>query len=331
MTLVHVSCPTDGTVVTLSLDGDQLAPVGASELGDGVSVLVTADGVRGFARLKTPAAVVAVSFDGQRWRETHRRATDDVLHYLSLSSDGRWLLGVSYPGGFACVWPVAADGTVGEPTARVELRNPHSIVERDGFVYLASLGEDLVACYRLTSDGTLEPLQRATVAAPAGSGPRHLLVHPSGECVYCVTEFSGEVLRFARDTATGELELVQQVAAHALDRDLEHGVINGDPARDHQVWGADVHLLDGHLVASERTESTLTVLPVAPSGALGEQVSVAAAELQPRAFATTADGHLVCAGERSRSVGLYRLDGDELTLLGRQEVGRGGQWVTVVE
>ena len=67
---------------------------------------------------------------------------------------------------------------------------------------------------------------------------------------------------------------------------------------------------------------------VAPDGSLTAPSSFVVTETQPRGFAVSPDGrYLVCAGERSTSVSLYRVHGGELELLGRAETGSKANWV----
>lgn len=330
-TLISSTCGSAGTLATLRLDGDRIEQVASSPIGKGCAALaLDTSGRRGFVATKEPVAVHGVELDEQsgRWTTTSTSPVDDSMTYLALSGDGRFLLGVSYGGGFGQVWPVGDDG-LGRPTARIEFANLHCVIELDGFVYAVSLGEDLVACYRLGDDGGLTPLEVPTVAAPQGSGPRHLAVAEDRRNLYLVTEFSGEVVRLERDTDTGTLTAREKVAIFAPDRGLKHSRIGADPAAEHLVWGADVHVAGRWLVASERCESTLASVPLDEQGHLGEVACLVDTEKQPRGFGITADGRqVVCPGEKSDHTSLFSLDGQGiLTLLCRTATDEGGTWV----
>ena len=52
---------------------------------------------------------------------------------------------------------------------------PTNVVVHDGRAYFVSLGADLIAQFELAGDGTLTPLQPATVPQTPGCGPRHLI------------------------------------------------------------------------------------------------------------------------------------------------------------
>ncbi|MGO4958160.1 lactonase family protein [Luteococcus sp. Sow4_B9] len=337
--IVSTTCAADGTITTFTLNGETLVPLGTSPVGKGVSAMAPdATGLRAHVSLKEPAGVatVALNPDNGIWTQTSHRPLPTHPSYLVRSHDGRFLLGADYGRGVGTVWPVAADGSLGEPTASVEHKRLHSVIQVGQHVYFISLEEDLVACYALTDDGRLEALPQATVACPAGSGPRHVVASEDGRNLYVVTEFSGEVLRFTRDAGTGALEHVQTVAAHDTSAGLGHSVIDEDPVANHYVWGADLHFAgpEGRwLVVSERTESTLAVLPVADSGMLAEPVSIARVNTQPRGFVVTPDGaHVVCPGEKSQNLGLYRVEDDgRLVDVAQAPNGAGANWARIVE
>jgi 6-phosphogluconolactonase len=336
--LVLVTNPGDAAIATYRLDGESLVPLSVVDGLRGVSAfaidasrdLVYA-GARGDA-----GAIVTLALDRASGVLTPvgRRDVDATLEYLALSADGRLLLGASYHGGYGSVWPVDEAGRVGEPTARIEFPNLHSVVVAGGHTYFASLGADLIAEYALGADGALTPLDPPTVPAPVGSGPRHLVVSADGANLYLLTEFSGEAIRFARDAASGVLTMAESVPAYDTGAGLGHSVFGANPLEHHYIWGADLHLTpDGrHLLCSERTESTLTTIEVSPDGRLVRAVAVSRTERQPRGFALSPDGALVvAAGEKSPDLAVSRLEQDgSLTLLSRVPTGAGANWVRVL-
>src|SRR5690606_17348291 len=105
------------------------------------------------------------------------------------------------------------------------------------FAYFVSLGADLVAQYRLTEHLRLVPLVPETVAAPAGSGPRHIVLNAAQDAVYVLTEFSGEVLHYSRDTTSGELTPQGTCTAYDTTKGLERSVFGADPLENHYIWG----------------------------------------------------------------------------------------------
>lgn len=72
-------------------------------------------------------------------------------------------------------------------------------------------------------------------------------------------------------------------------------------------------------------------MTVAADGSMTPPASFTVTETQPRGFAVSPDGrYLICAGERSTSIALYRVHGDELELVKRAETGHKANWVWVM-
>ncbi len=342
-TLVLVANAGDGTLSTFRLAGGRLDRLAVTDGVTGCSnfaidparnlvhaaVKGTADG--------EPAGILTLALDRDSGRLTPLRRRDlprGGMNYLALTRDGTGLLGASYGGGYGITAPVI-DGVVGEPVSTIAYPNLHAVLpSADGrFAYFVSLGDDLVAQYALDDDLRLMPLTPETVAAPAGSGPRHLVLNETQDAVYVLTEFSGEVLHFVRDTAAGTLTLAGSAPAHDPAAQLGHSEFGADPMAHHYIWGADLHFGDDgrRLWASERTESTLGAVAVAADGTLTAPERFTVTESQPRGFALSPDGaYLVAAGERSTTVSLYAVDGDRLDLRQQAETGRGANWVRFV-
>ena len=257
---------------------------------------------------------------------------DGGMKYLALCRDGAGLLGASYGGGYGISCPVA-NGVVGDAVSRIEFPNLHSVLPSadSRFAYFVSLGADLVAQYALTEDLRLVALEPATVAAPEGSGPRHLVMNEAQDAVYVLTEFSAQVLHFVRDTETETLEL--RDAAHAFDprRDCPTAGSGPIPA---QSTSSGVPTCSSATapppVVSERTESTLGAVSVGDDGRCRPR-AFRGDRAEPRGFALSPDGaHLIAAGEGSTTVSLYAVQDDSLELLQRAETGRGANWVRFV-
>lgn len=341
--LVLVANAGDGSITTFRLTGGALERLAVTEDLPGTSTFaVDAQRDLVYAAVKGDVpGILTLALDRGTGRLTPRSRTDlpdGGMNYLALTRDGTALLGASYGGGYGILSPIV-DGVVGEPTSRVAYPRLHSVLaSADGrFAYFVSLGADLLAQYAIDdADGalTLTPLSPATVACPAGSGPRHLVLNDAQDAVYVLTEFSAEVLHFARNTVDGTLTPQDKATAYDPTKGLERSVIDEDPLEHHYIWGADIHFGDGgrRLWASERTESTLGSVAVAPDGSVLSADRFTVTETQPRGFALSIDGaYLVAAGEKSTTVSLYRVDADRLELLQRAETGNGANWVRFVD
>ncbi|WP_432730118.1 lactonase family protein [Variovorax sp. W6] len=136
--------------------------------------------------------------------------------HLAVSPDGRALVVALYGGGAYNVLPIEADGKLGKvsgieketgsgPDAeRQESPHPHMVqFDASGRRVLATdLGSDRVNVFTL-ADGKLAPIGRTAV--PAGSGPRHLALHPSQRQLYVVGELDASVTSYAYDAANGAI------------------------------------------------------------------------------------------------------------------------------
>lgn len=323
----------DGTISTLRLDAHEgvLKPIATSAVGEGCNTFAfDPDRNLVYASIKgEPPWVVTLAFErgSGQLREVSRRPVHFSMSYLALGHEGSLLLGASYGGGYGAVWPIE-EGALGEPQAHVEFENLHCLVSVKDRAYAVSLGEDLIAAFRLGDCGTLSPLDPPVVATPKGSGPRHLIV--SAAHAYVVTEYSGEVVRcdVAQD---GTLQRAESVRIDDPSAGLGHSRMGADPREQNLMWGADVHLAGRWLLASERTASTIATVAL-HDGRLGEVTSITHVEEQPRGFAVSPCGKFVVSvGERSTKAALLRVQDDgSLTLVHRAPVGEKANWVRFV-
>ena len=337
--LVLVANAGDSSISTFRLQHGELERIAVTDGVTGCSTFAV-DSVRDlvYAAVKPDATsdsagILTLSLDRETGALTPRSRRDLVgggVNYIALSHGGTVLLGASYGGGYGFA-SVVRGGVVAEPASRVEFRNLHSVLpSADGrFAYFVSLGDDLIAQYALDDAAALAPLDPPTTAAPEGSGPRHLVLNDAQDAVYVLTEFSGEVLHYARDTSTGTLVLQGSASAVDPSAGLAHSRFGADPIAENLIWGADLHASDGVLWASERGASTLAAVEITADGSVSDATNFTATEPQPRGFAVSGSW-LVAAGERSTEVSLYAVEGDRLELRQRAETGHGANWVRFV-
>ncbi|NYF18138.1 6-phosphogluconolactonase (cycloisomerase 2 family) [Microbacterium sp. AK009] len=160
-----------------------------------------------------------------------------------------------------------------------------------GLVATSDLGFDLVRFWRLV-DGKLRPLH--DVVLPYGSGPRHMVWHPSGH-LYVVTEYSCEVFVLAPD-ASGRWRLVSGTPLGA-------GTLPGDSAAE-LAASRD----SGFLYAGVRGSNTIAVVAVRGAGETLSPVALVEAGVDwPRHHRVVRDTLLI-AGERSDDVVSLTLD-----------------------
>jgi 6-phosphogluconolactonase len=335
--LVLIANAGDSTISSFALDADRLRPLATTPVAGSCSTFAV-DARRNlvYAGVKgDPPAILTLTLDRATGRLTQvgRKACGGALHYLELTPGGALLLGASYHAGAGAVWPVAA-GVLADPSAEIRFPNLHCVkTTADGaFAYFVSLGAELIAQYALYAAGALTPLEPATAPGPAGSGPRHLTLSADERDAYLITEFSGEVVRYAR-SASGRLTAAESLSIVDPAAGLGHSRFGADPRAEHLIWGADLHLARGgaFLLASERTAGTLATVHL-DGGVLREVVALRPTEPQPRGFAVAPDGvHVVAVGELSTEAALYRLGEDGvLADADRVETGSGANWVRIL-
>lgn len=337
--LVLVGNSKDGTITTFDLSGDELTPLAVSEVGaPGLPLAVDPARDLVFAGTSDPFGVVVLQLHRSSGRTTVIGRTDAPGSpvYLELSADGSRLFWASYHQGVGGVFAVADDGSLSPVGETISYPNLHSVVvSADGaFAYYVSLHDDLIAQYAVSADQGLRPLDPPTVAAPAGSGPRHLIFSSDQSSVYVNTEYSGEVLHYRRDAESGQLTFVSAQTCIPTDRGLKHSRFGADPRAEQLIWGADLHLdaSETRLYCSERTRATITALDIASNGVLGGVTAHSDVVAQPRGFAVLPNGDLLVASELDRVVGQYRPDADSaLTLIETFPAGLGAYWIEVIE
>ena len=149
-------------------------------------------------------------------------ARDLPLHggycFLAFDRTGRHLLGSSYESGAVDVYRL---DDAGLPTTLTASRDEgrtmaHSVAVTpdDRFAYAGFVKESSgLFQYRFdAATGDLEPLDPPQPELPAGSGPRHLVFHPTKPFVYFSNEQQLGVSGF-RIGADGRLTLLEEVAA----------------------------------------------------------------------------------------------------------------------
>jgi len=256
-------------------------------------------------------------------------ATGDGVCHLAVSPNGQTLVASCYGDGRVVRFGLAADGRLvpakedaaaalraalfgdGVPDASpatpagdgIAAVDPYGAAGRashahaaaflpDGRVATTDLGFDLVRFWRLQGPGLVLDQE---VVLPRGTGPRHMVVHPSGH-LHVVTEYSCEVFTLA-------------VAA-----DGTWGVVSSAPASPIAQVGVDfpaelTRSKDGQfLYTALRGSNTIAALRVRGSGEALEPVALADSGVDWPRHHLVYQGKLLVAGQRSDTVTLLDLD-----------------------
>jgi 6-phosphogluconolactonase len=213
----------------------------------------------------------------------------------------------SYMDSRLTVHPLSPDGQLAEATQlfrypgsgphrqRQTSSHPHqAVLSPDGrHLYVPDLGADRIHIHAVEVDGGLG-LAR-TIALAAGSGPRHLVFHPSLNLAYLVGELDGVIRVLERDTGHGQLRLLASCPT----------TLSAEPS------AAAIHLHpSGRVLAiSERSDSTLCFFSVADDGSLSFTGRFPAGGQTPREFAFDPTGQWLLVGcQDSDRVTVHALD-----------------------
>jgi 6-phosphogluconolactonase (cycloisomerase 2 family) len=210
--------------------------------------------------------------------------------------------------------PIGADGKLGEPVSivafdgqigphRIEqpFPKPHQVeFDRSGkFIIVPDKGCDRVVVFTVDGMGKLHPVESATAAARATSGPRHVAFHPGNAFAYVVNELDTTVVAYHFDARSGALRPFQVVSA-LVD------TFTGNST------GAEIAVSsDGRFAyASVRGADTIATFAIDPaSGRLTLINSVPAGGKTPRFFALANDGKaMFVATEEGHTIVRHAID-----------------------
>lgn len=222
--------------------------------------------------------------------------------HLSVHRSGRFVFAANYRTGHVAVLPVGADGRAGEPlqVLLAGVKAHMAMPSPDGrFLIVPCLGSDHLAVYAIDqATGRLAP--HATVAMPAGHGPRHLAFHPSLPLAYVINELASTLTTLDWDAAAGAL------APRSTIPLLPAGFA-GKSTTAHVLVSADGRFLYG----SNRGHDSIAVCAL---DARGEPTVVAhetgGGELKvPRNFSfAPGEGLLLAASQGAARVTVFRRD-----------------------
>jgi 6-phosphogluconolactonase len=234
--------------------------------------------------------------------------------YLTVDKTGRYVLVANYTGGSVAVFPVLADGKLGEASAfvqhtghgtnpeRQEKAHPHSIdLSLDNrLAVVDDLGLDELFVYKFDSaKGSLTPNDPPFVKLDAGAGPRHFARHPSGKFAYVISEMQSTVTIFSNDEKTGTLHSLQIIST--LPKDFSG---HNDAAE------IQMHPSGKFLYASNRGSDTIALFAIDPGKGTLTPVEYTPTQGKiPRSFEIDPTGKFLFAeNHKSDNIVVFRID-----------------------
>jgi 6-phosphogluconolactonase len=263
-------------------------------------------------------------------------AQADAPTFLAPDRSGRWMLAAYYQGGYAAVYPIAADGSVAaEPVDKQETAiGAHAIAtdpsNRFAFVpHISRIqdnvmeppknnpGPNFIAQFKFDAQsGRLTPNSPARVEQAELIGPRHYTFHPSLDVVYFTNEQGCSVTAYSLDRVAGALAAMQTIAT------LPAG-------HRERTTCSQIHLTPSgrFLYVGNRAPTGSNIAAFAVDGASGQLTAAghAATEAVPSAFCLDPAGQFLFAvGTASGRLASYRINQQTgaLTPLGVAAVGQ---------
>jgi len=242
---------------------------------------------------------------------------EDPCH-LSFDRTGKYLFSANYTSGNVVVYPILADGRIGEHTAlledqgetgpdrkRQDRSHAHWIApsENNRLVYVADLGLDRVLVYSFdAAKGTLKPLESGmadhSVEFKAGTGPRHVTFSKDRKHMYALGELESTVTVF-ESGRTAKFREIQNVPM------LPAGFSGRNDAAE-----IEIHPNGKFLYASNRGRDSIAVYAIDPQkGTLSQVAEVATGGQEPRHFAIDPTGKFLLAeNQNSNAIVEFRID-----------------------
>ena len=242
--------------------------------------------------------------------EINRQSSNgDHPAYVTIDETGQWLLSVTYSGATVNVYPLHADGAIGELAdsvkhegsgpnkERQDAAHPHSVIQVPGknLFLVSDLGSDTITTYKLNDNTGKLTLQYA-VQTEAGAGPRHLSFHPTKPLVYSLNEINSTLMVY-KISQSGQLEFLQLLP------------LVPDSYEGENTSAEIIVSSDGHFVyASNRGHDSIASFAVQENGTLETLGLAGSGGEGPRHFALIPGGDcMIVANENSHTLAALKM------------------------
>ena len=268
---------------------------------------------------KNSGAVAAYSVDRSTGKLTFLNQVSShgtAPCHVMVDKTGKNLLVANYDSGSIAVFPIGADGKLGEASAAIQHHGSSVNKERqegphahcimpspdNRFALVADLGLDEVLVYRFDpAKGSLTPNDPPFGKTPAGAGPRHFAFSPNGKFVYVINEIQCTASTFAYDAKRGALRLLDTISTLPAG----YKVTDADSTAELRV-----HPSGKFVYGSNRGHDSIAVFAVdSASGTLKTVEHVSTQGKTPRGFEIDPTGSYLIAGNQdSDSLVVFQID-----------------------
>jgi len=234
--------------------------------------------------------------------------------HVNIDRSAKNVLVTNYGSGSASVIPIAANGSLAEPTGFVQhegssvnpqrQKGPHAhsinVSPDNRFAFVADLGLDKIMVYKLDVEkGTITANNPAFAKVKPGAGPRHFTFGTDGRYTYVINELNGTVTAFAYEPASGTLTEIQSITT------LPEGFAGSSSCAEVRV-----HPGGRFLYGSNRGHDSIAVYSIDPAKGTLTFVEHERADIKtPRNFNIDPSGKFcLVANQGGNSVVVFRID-----------------------
>lgn len=170
-----------------------------------------------------------IQADGKLKQLNGRSTAGGAACHVSVDPTGRYVGVANYSGGSCVTYPIAADGSLGEPASFVQHEggsgvnprrqvSPHAHAfnfNADGSqAFVNDLGKDQILMYQVDrASGKLAPSAQPFLELMPGGGPRHFCFAPDHRFAVANLEMTSQVALLVYDSERGELKLESTISS----------------------------------------------------------------------------------------------------------------------
>lgn len=236
--------------------------------------------------------------------------------HLVVDRNGKSVLVANYSAGSSAAIHLLSDGRLGAPGSVVphsgssvnaaRQKSPHAhgiyLSPDNRFAFVPDLGIDKVQVYRLdAAQAKLSANEPSSAVLPPGSGPRHMVFHPSGKFAYVINELLCTMAVFRYDAPRGALHDVQNVSTLPAGEAVKPGYSTAEVM---------AHPNGKFIYGSNRGHNSIVVFTVNPgTGALSQVQNQSTLGKTPRNFALDPTGAwLLAENQDSGTVAVFGIN-----------------------